>query len=65
MEESDFRRIQEISYLNQDNTWRYRAIVHFCYQRHAHMQTYVYPEDIFHFLREDAHFAEYSFDQLE
>lgn len=65
MEEKDFRRIAETAYLNQENTWRYRAIVHYCYKKHEHMQTYVYPEDIYHKLREDAHFQEYSFEQLE
>ena len=47
MEERDLRRITEAAYLNQENTHRYRAIVHFCYQRHIHMQTFVYPVDIY------------------
>ncbi|MBR3456969.1 MAG: TIGR02677 family protein [Selenomonadaceae bacterium] len=65
MDEKDFRRIPEASYLNTDNTWRYRAILHFCFKRHEHMQTYVYPEDIFHQLKKDAHFRDYAFEQLE
>ena len=65
MDDKDFRRIPEASYLNTDNTWRYRAILHFCFKRHEHMQTYVYPEDIFHQLKKDAHFKEYTFEQLE
>lgn len=65
MEEQDFRRISEISYLNTENTWRYRAILRFCFKRHEHMQTYVYPEDIFHELREAPYFKDYTFDQLE
>ncbi|WP_182188677.1 TIGR02677 family protein [Pectinatus frisingensis] len=65
MNENDFCRITETAYLNQENTWRYRAIVHYCYKKHEHMQTYVYPEDIYHKLRKDVHFQEYSFEQLE
>ena len=65
MGETDYRRIAEVSYLNADNTWRYRSIVHFCFKKHEHMQTYVYPEDIYHELRKDPHFQDYSFDQLE
>lgn len=65
MKEQDFRRIPEISYLNTDNTWRYRSILHFCFRRHEHMQTYVYPEDIYHELRKDPHFENYAFEQLE
>lgn len=65
MDELDLRRIPEASYLNTDNTWRYRSILHFCFKRHEHMQTYVYPEDIFHYLKQEPHFREYTFDQLE
>ena len=65
LDEKDLCRIAETAYLNQENTWRYRAIVHYCYKKHAHMQTYVYPEDIYHALQGDTHFAAYSFDQLE
>ena len=65
MDEQDFRRISEVSYLNTENTWRYRSILHFCFKRHEHMQTYVYPEDIFHELKRDPSFREYSFEQLE
>lgn len=65
MDELDFRRITEVNYLNTDNTWRYRAILHFCFKRHEHMQTFVYPEDIFHELKKDAHFESYTFEQLE
>lgn len=65
MDELDLRRIPEASYLNTDNTWRYRSILHFCFKRHEHMQTYVYPEDIFHYLKQEPHFRDYTFDQLE
>ena len=37
MDEQDFRRISEVSYLNTENTWRYRSILHFCFKRHEHM----------------------------
>lgn len=65
LDEQDIRRIPEASYLNTENTWRYRSILHFCFKRHEHMQTFVYPEDIFHELRKNPHFQEYTFDQLE
>ena len=64
MEDVDLRKIPEVAYLNTDNAWRYRAIVHYCYRKHEHMQTYVYPEDIFRELSGDAHFQEYTFEQL-
>ena len=65
MIEQDFKRIKEISYLNTDNTPRYRRILHFCFKKHEHMQTYIYPEDIFHELRRFDDLQDYTFDQLE
>ena len=65
MNEQDFKRIKEISYLNTDNTPRYRRILHFCFKKHEHMQTYIYPEDIFHELRSFEDLQDYTFDQLE
>lgn len=47
MEEQDLRRISETAYLNAENAARYRAILHFCYCRHEHMQTFVYPDEIY------------------
>lgn len=61
----DLKPIVEVAYLNQENTWRYRAIVRYCYERHEKMQTYVYPEELFAHLTQDAQFATYTFEQLE
>ena len=65
MEERDLRRITEAAYLNQENTHRYRAIVHFCYQRHIHMQTFVYPVDIYNHMMKSGFFSGYTEDNLE
>lgn len=65
MEEKQLRRIIETSYLNQENTWRYRPIINFCYTRHKHMQTNVYPSDIMNELKKHDYFAEYTMEQLE
>lgn len=64
MEEQDLRRIPETAYLNAENTARYRAILHFCYRRHEHMQTFVYPEDIFRELTQTPFFHDYTEEQL-
>lgn len=60
MEEQDLRRIPETAYLNAENAARYRAILHFCYRRHEHMQTFVYPEKIFRELAQTSFFAAYT-----
>ena len=64
MEEQDLRRIPETAYLNAENAARYRAILHFCYRRHEHMQTFVYPEEIFRELTQTSFFAAYTEEQL-
>ncbi|WP_196592565.1 TIGR02677 family protein [Pectinatus sottacetonis] len=64
VEQSTLKRISETAYLNQENTWRYRSIIHFCYKKHERMQTYIYPEEIYQYLREDDHFKEYTSEQL-
>ena len=61
----DLKPIVEVAYLNQENTWRYRAILRYCYERHEKMQTYVYPEELYAYLTRDAQFAAYAFEQLE
>lgn len=64
MEEQELRRIPETAYLNAENAARYRAILHFCYRRHEHMQTFVYPEEIFRELTQTSFFAAYTEEQL-
>lgn len=64
MEEQDLRRIPETAYLNAENAARYRAILRFCYRRHEHMQTFVYPEEIFRELAQTSFFAAYTEEQL-
>lgn len=64
MEEQDLRRIPETAYLNAENAARYRAILHFCYRRHEHMQTFVYSEEIFRELAQTSFFVAYTEEQL-
>ena len=65
MGDVDSRRIEEVTYLNTENTWRYRAIVHFCFRRHEHMQAYIYPEDIWQALQKQPQFKDYTQEQMD
>lgn len=65
MDERDLRKIPETSYLTAENAARYRAVLHFCYQRHEHMQAYVYPEEILQYLKASEFFASYTAEQLD
>jgi uncharacterized protein (TIGR02677 family) len=65
MNEQDLRPIVETSYLNRENTWRYRAILHYCFMQHERLHHFVYPEEIYQYLKMDTHFQEYSEEQLQ
>ncbi|MEN6414791.1 MAG: TIGR02677 family protein [Veillonellales bacterium] len=65
MNDQDLRPIVEVSYLSTDNTWRYRAILRYCFLQHERLRHYVYPEEIYQDLRQNSFFAEYSEDQLQ
>jgi len=65
MNERDLRPIVETSYLNRENTWRYRAILRYCYVQHERLHHYVYPEEIYRHLKASPYFDNYSEEQLQ
>ncbi|EAX48818.1 conserved hypothetical protein [Thermosinus carboxydivorans Nor1] len=65
MNEQDLRPIVETSYLNRENSWRYRAILRYCFVQHERLHHYVYPEEIYQHLKASPFFAEYTEDQLQ
>ncbi len=65
MNEHDLRPIVETSYLNRDNSWRYRAILHYCFVQHERLHHYVYPEEILQALKAISYFRDYTEEQLQ
>ncbi|SEP42065.1 TIGR02677 family protein [Propionispora vibrioides] len=65
MDELDLRAIIETSYLHTDNTWRYRAILRYCFVQHERLHHYIYPEEIYGALKESPFFTTYSEEQLQ
>jgi uncharacterized protein (TIGR02677 family) len=65
MNDQDLRPIVETSYLNRENSWRYRAILHYCFVQHERLNHYIYPEEIYQYLKADTHFQEYSEELLQ
>lgn len=65
MDEQDLKPLVEVSYLNRENTWRYRAILQYCFLQHERLHHYVYPEEIYQYLRTSSYFAEYNEEQLQ
>ncbi len=65
MDEQDLKSIVEVSYLNRENTWRYRAILQYCFLQHERLHHYVYPEEIYQYLRDSRFFNDYTEEQLQ
>lgn len=57
--------IPEATYLTVENAWRYRAILRYFYEQHERMRQFLFPEEIFHFLKEHDAFREYTMDMLQ
>lgn len=64
MDDMRLKTISEATYLTTDNAWRYRAILYYFYVEHEKMRQYLFPEDIFGYLKENPHFQEYTEEQL-
>lgn len=65
MDSNRLKPIQEASYLTAENAWRYRAILHYFYIQHERLRQYLFPEDVYAYLREDGHFRDYTEEQLQ
>ncbi|WP_243292637.1 TIGR02677 family protein [Bacillus sp. FJAT-47783] len=56
--------IVEATYLTTENAWRYRAILRYFYEQHERMRHYLFPEDVFAYLKEHEPFKEYTMEML-
>lgn len=59
-----FKPILEASYLTADNAWRYRTILRFFYEQHEKMRHYIFPEEVFTYLKNYEEFKGYTEDML-
>lgn len=64
MDQTILKPIVEATYLTTENAWRYRAILRFFYEQHERMRHFLFPEDVFAFLKEHEPFKEYTMDML-
>ncbi|MEX2414779.1 MAG: TIGR02677 family protein [Paenibacillaceae bacterium] len=65
MDEHLLRPIPEASYLTVNNAWRYRSLLRYFYQQHERLRHYLFPEEIYSYLKNNSHFREYTEDQLQ
>lgn len=59
-----FKKVTEASYLIADKTWSYRAILHYFYKQHERMREFLFPEEIYAYLKEYSDFSDYTEDEL-
>ncbi|MDK2823710.1 MAG: hypothetical protein PWP71_1628 [Clostridia bacterium] len=65
MDEKQLKPIIEVSYLTAANAWRYRAILRYFYLQHEKLRYYLFPEELFDYLRQSYHFEKYTEEQLQ
>ncbi len=57
------KEITETAYLNQENTFRYRPIMRFFYQKHEQAENWLYKEDVYEALA--PHIPDYTIDDCQ
>ncbi len=58
-------RISETKYLNAENSYRYRPIMRVFYNHYIKLEYWLYKEDIYNELKDNAIFSEYTLDDCE
>ena len=58
------RKIKEASYLTAENHVRYRMILRYFYIQHERMREFMFPEEVYTYLKEQEGFADYEEDTL-
>lgn len=64
MDQSILKPIIEATYLTTDNAWRYRSILRYFYEQHEKMRQYLFPEEVYAYLKEFEPFREYTLEML-
>ncbi|GAA0446878.1 TIGR02677 family protein [Lentibacillus halophilus] len=60
-----FKKVQEAAYLTAEKAWSYRAILRYFYVQHERMREFLFPEEIFEYLRDLEGFQDYTEEQLQ
>lgn len=58
------RKVKEASYLTAENHVRYRMILRYFYIQHERMREFMFPEEVFTYLKEQEGFLDYQEDTL-
>lgn len=57
--------IAEVTYLTVENAWRYRAILRYFYEQHERIRQFLFPDEIYHFLKQYEAFRGYTMEMLQ
>lgn len=60
-----FKQVPEVTYLTTENAWRYRAILRYFYLQHERLRHYLFPEEVYNYLKQSPYFHDYTEEQLE
>ncbi|WP_106496593.1 TIGR02677 family protein [Lentibacillus sp. Marseille-P4043] len=59
-----FRKVTEASYLTAEKAWSYRAILRYFFIQHERMREFLFPEEIYAYLKDLQGFGDYTEEQL-
>lgn len=65
MDTSWLKPITEAKYLVVDNAYRYRAILRYFYTQHERMRQYLFPEEVYAFLKQFDEFQTYTEEEMQ
>lgn len=60
-----FQQLIEVNYLTTENAWRYRAILRYFYIQHERLRHYLFPEEVYDYLKQSQYFSNYTMEQLQ
>ncbi|MCY1690056.1 DUF2397 family protein [Exiguobacterium sp. SL14] len=59
------RRIKEATYLTAEKAWSYRPILRYFYIQHERMREFLFPEEIFDYLKQYEEFEDYTLEMVQ
>lgn len=65
MNDTVLKPIVEAAYLTAENAWRYRAILRYFYEQHERIRQFLFPDEIYHFLKQYEAFRGYTMEMLQ
>lgn len=65
MNTNELKPIIEATYLTVDNAWRYRTILRYFYHQYERMRQFLFPNEVYQYLKQYDAFREYTMEMLQ